>query len=68
MVDAAIKQRRSIEERLAKAKEVLDKKTTDLDKLEAARVGIDAETSRDVINASNDVRFKISRYDRLASI
>lgn len=67
-VDATVKQRKDIQERLSKAKEVLNKKVGALDKLEAARVGIDAETSRDVINASNDVRFQVSRYDRLAQI
>ena len=53
---------------MSKAKEVLKKKVGALDKLETTRVGIDAETSRDVINASNDVRFEVSRYDRLAKI
>ena len=67
-VDATVKQRKNIQERLSKAKEVLNKKVSQLDKLEAARVGIDAETSRDVINASNDVKFQVSRYDRLAKI
>lgn len=67
-VDATVKQRKDIQERLSKAKEVLNKKVGALDKLEAARVGIDAETSKDVINASNDVRFEVSRYDRLAKI
>lgn len=55
--EAAVKNRRAIEERLQKAQDKLKNKTTAIDKLEAARVGIDAETSRDVINASNDVRF-----------
>lgn len=67
-VDATVKQRKNIQERLSKAKEVLNKKVGALDKLEAERVSIDAETSRDVINASNDVRFQVSRYDRLAQI
>lgn len=66
--EAAVKNRRAIEERLQKAQDKLKNKTTAIDKLEAARVGIDAETSRDVINASNDVRFQVSRYDRLAKI
>ena len=67
-VDATVKQRKNIQERLSKAKEVLNKKVGALDKLEAERVSIDAETSRDVINASNNVRFEVSRYDRLAKI
>ena len=67
-VDAVVKQRKNIQERLSKAKEVLNKKVGTLDKLEATRVGIDAETSKDVINTSNDVRYMVSRYDRLAKI
>ena len=67
-IKANVEQRRKLEERLSKAKEVLNKKVGSLDKLEAARVGIDAETSKDIINASNDVRYMVSRYDRLAKI
>lgn len=68
MLKAQVEQRRKLEERLSSAKDVLGKKVSALDKLEAARVGIDAETSRDIINASNDVRYMISRYDRLSRI
>ena len=68
MIKSQVEQRRKLEEKLSSAKEVLTKKVNVLDKLEAARVGIDAETSRDVINASNDVRYMISRYDRLSRI
>ena len=68
MIKSQVEQRRKLEERLSNAKEVLTKKVNVLDKLEASRVGIDAETSRDVINASNDVRYMISRYDRLSRI
>lgn len=68
LLKAQVEQRRKLEERLSNAKDVLGKKVSALDKLEAARVGIDAETSRDVINASNDVRYMISRYDRLSRI
>ena len=67
-IKANVEQRRKLEERLSKAKEVLNKKVGALDKLEATRVGIDAETSKDVINTSNDVRYMVSRYDRLARI
>ena len=67
-IKANVEQRRKLEERLLKAKEALNKKVGALDKLEAARVGIDAETSKDIINTSNDVRYMVSRYDRLARI
>ena len=66
MIKSQVEQRRKLEEKLSSAKEVLTKKVNVLDKLEAARVGIDAETSKDVINASNDVRYMINRYDRLS--
>lgn len=67
-IKANVEQRKKLEERLSKAKEVLNKKVGALDKLEATRVGIDAETSKDVVNTSNDVRYMVSRYDRLARI
>ena len=67
-IKANVEQRRKLEERLSKAKDVLNKKVDALDKLEATRVGIDADTSKDVINTSNDVRYMVSRYDRLARI
>ena len=66
--EAAVKNRRAIEERLQKAQDKLKSKTNAIDKLEATRVGIDAETSKDVVNTSNDVRYMVSRYDRLARI
>lgn len=68
MLKAQVEQRRKLEDRLSKAKDVLGKKVNVLDKLEATRVGIDAETSKDVVNTSNDVRYMVSRYDRLARI
>lgn len=67
-IKANVEQRKKLEERLSKAKEVLNKKVGALDKLEATRVGIDAETSKDVVNTSNDVRYMVNRYDRLARI
>lgn len=66
--EAAVKNRKAIEDRLQKAQDKLKSKTTAIDKLEATRVGIDAETSKDVVNTSNDVRYMVSRYDRLARI
>lgn len=66
--EAAVKNRKAIEDRLQKAQDKLKNKTNAIDKLEATRVGIDAETSKDVVNTSNDVRYMVSRYDRLARI
>ena len=68
MLKAQVEQRRKLEERLSKAKDVLQKKVGVLDKLDDARLGIDAESSKDVVNASNTLRAMVGSYDRLARI